>query len=376
VIVFGVALALLLGEYARRETVTGRLQPDKGLIEVRPEVAGRVMQVNVAEGEGVSAGALLFRIDRDTVLASGSGLAEQLAAQIEEERRQAERRLSLLADQFASRRAQLHARRDGLIDERARLSEQITVQKNRAALAERLVSQIDRLVRRGIVSQREHKQREDNSLSHAQELAALRARNAAIDREIAELDVELSALPVEQAMQEAEFAERIAALDQRLTETARQGEVVVRAPVAGTVGALLVRPGDPVAAGASALTMLPADGALQAELLVPSRAAGFIAPGQTVRLRYAAFPYKKFGVAKARISTVSRTVVMPADLGLEGRASEPVFRVFADLDAQTVEAYGEAIPLQAGMTLTADIVLEERRLWELLLDPVLAAARR
>jgi membrane fusion protein len=122
--------------------------------------------------------------------------------------------------------------------------------------------------------------------------------------------------------------------------------------------------------------IVPAGSRLQAELFVPSRAAGFIRPGQEVRLMYDAFPHQTFGASIGRVAEISRTVLAPSEVtsGLELR--EPVFRVRVNLDREEVEAYGEHIPLQAGMSLRADLIIDRRTLIEWLLDPVYAAARR
>ena len=52
-------------------------------------------------------------------------------------------------------------------------------------------------------------------------------------------------------------------------------------------------------------------------------------------------------------------------------ATEPLYRITAELDAQTITAYGEARPLQVGMQLQADIMQERRKLYEWVLEPLL-----
>ena len=49
-----------------------------------------------------------------------------------------------------------------------------------------------------------------------------------------------------------------------------------------------------------------------------------------------------------------------------------MYSVVADLEQQYVEAYGEVLPLLAGMNLSADIELDQRSLLEWLLDPLLS----
>jgi len=46
------------------------------------------------------------------------------------------------------------------------------------------------------------------------------------------------------------------------------------------------------------------------------------------------------------------------------------------LTRETIGAYGEAMPLQPGMLLKADVVFERRSLVRWLFDPIFAVARR
>ena len=61
---------------------------------------------------------------------------------------------------------------------------------------------------------------------------------------------------------------------------------------------------------------------------------------------------------------------MPAAL------QEPVYRVQVALGQQAIRAYGTTVPLQSGMLLSADIVLEQRSLISWLLEPILSLKGR
>jgi membrane fusion protein len=77
------------------------------------------------------------------------------------------------------------------------------------------------------------------------------------------------------------------------------------------------------------------------------------------------------------VTSVSRTVLAPSEVAIPGlEIREPVFRIRARLDRETVAAYGERLPLQPGMLVTADVVIDRRTLFEWLLDPLYAAGRR
>ncbi|MFN7236497.1 MAG: HlyD family efflux transporter periplasmic adaptor subunit, partial [Brevundimonas sp.] len=161
------------------------------------------------------------------------------------------------------------------------------------------------------------------------------------------------------------------------TQTEAQSTYVVTATVAGRIVALPVQRGQTVAPGASLAVVTPQGSTLEAELYAPSRAAGFVREGQEVRLLYQAFPHQKFGTGQGVVTSVSRTVLAPAEIAIPGlQVQEPVFRVRVKLARDSVAAYGETVPLQPGMLLSADVVIDRRSLLEWLLDPLYAAGRR
>jgi membrane fusion protein len=125
------------------------------------------------------------------------------------------------------------------------------------------------------------------------------------------------------------------------------------------------------------MSIVPSGATLQAQLFSSSRGIGFLREGQRVLLRYESFPYQKFGYHVGLVTAVSRSTVSPAEMtqqlaGLSTLygANEPVYRVTVNLPQQTVTAYGDPMPLQPGMKLEADVLLESRRLIEWMLEPL------
>lgn len=123
------------------------------------------------------------------------------------------------------------------------------------------------------------------------------------------------------------------------------------------------------------MEIIPAESALRAELLVPTRAIGFLRPGLEVRILYDAFPYQHFGTYTGRVLQVSQTILTGADASGPIAPKEPVYKISAALDRADIDAYGKKIPLQADMLLRADILLEKRSLMQWLLDPLLRLRR-
>ncbi|MEL6487678.1 MAG: secretion protein HlyD [Pseudomonadota bacterium] len=124
------------------------------------------------------------------------------------------------------------------------------------------------------------------------------------------------------------------------------------------------------------MVIIPENAELTAELYAPTRAVGFVEPGKETRLLYDAFPYQKFGSFGGQVKSIARIAVDPRETDIPFPFEEPVYRVKVALDRQSVEAFGERAPLQAGMTLQANIVLERQSFLAWILQPLNAVLKR
>src|SRR5690606_22867385 len=205
------------------------------------------------------------------------------------------------------------------------------------------------------------------ALTQVGEMQALQRQAVSTRRMIAQLQQALAEIPGQRSAGEASFARELAALEQELVETQARGELVLTAPISGVVATQLIKPGQSVQAGQPLLSVLPGEGTLEAELLVPSRAIGFIEPGDAVMLRYQAFPYQKFGHQRGTVARISRGTLQA---GAGEAAGEPFYRISVALERQAITAYGQPEPLRPGMLLEADVLGERRRLIEWALEPI------
>jgi membrane fusion protein len=230
---------------------------------------------------------------------------------------------------------------------------------------------------KGFLSRRELESRRSAALASEQELAGQRRQQASIEGDIADAKARLAAIPLEMEAARSEAQSAAATLEQRTAESEARRLQFVVAPVAGRVAAVPVSIGQPAAAGSTVAVILPEGGRLEAELLAPSRAIGFVKPGQHVALSLQAFPYQRFGTVAGTVRSVSSTVLAPNEVPIQGiNVQEPVFRIRVALSRETMQAYGEMIPMQPGMLVSAQIVFDRRNLLEWLFDPIYAVGRR
>ena len=220
-------------------------------------------------------------------------------------------------------------------------------------------------------------QRRTAALTTEQELVGQRRQITAMEREISDLTARISTVSIEKETARAESQSAVASVEQRIADAEARRMQVVVSPVAGRVAVVPVAVGQSVSAGATIAIVVPQGAKLEAELLVPSRSAGFIRPGQPTHLMLQAFPHQRFGMVDGEVKSISNTVLQPTELSISGiKIDEPVFRVRVGLAREEIGAYGELIPLQAGMLLSADIVLDRRSLVRWLFDPVFAVAHK
>ena len=97
---------------------------------------------------------------------------------------------------------------------------------------------------------------------------------------------------------------------------------------------------------------------------------------QKTTLLLDAFPYQRFGSIKAEIVEISRTVIDPKTSELPIPTDQPVYLIAASLERQSMSTFGQDVPLQPGMMLTANIVLEKQSFLDWMLSPLRAVLNR
>lgn len=377
------------GQVARKARIPGVLMPVQGTVQLSANAAGVLTEQLVQEGEHVTAGQALFVLGTDRPTAEGSA-AVLLAAHLAQRRSTLEAERSARLQQSRQRDSALQDRIRALDHEIAQAQQEVLLASRRVALAQKTLGRYQQMAQEGFVSdiQAQNKQ---------EELIDLQARVENTQRNAATLQREQQSLQAERQANQRQLNIDLAQLDRALVSLAQEGTenqsrktIVITAPQSGVVSTIHLPKGASVQAGQSVATLVPMDGngqgrtELQAHLYAPSRTAGFIQPGQTVWMRYGAYPYQKFGLAQGQVLGISATPTAPQDLPngqsaalqTAAQTQEPLYRIQVQLQDQSITAYGDKLPLKAGMTLEADVVQEKRAVWEWVFEPVLAARQK
>ena len=326
---------------------------------------------------------LVLDTDRATSIAGKTDDATVLVG------RQIDTRRVALSNERTSHKsaAQVHrqaifARLPIINSELARLDDEIALQGRRKELAEHKVKRYEDLVNAEFASPVELQTQQEALIDQGARLQSLARAKLTLQRERAGMVAEEQQTTAQLVTELATADRELAVIDQETAENAARRATVIVAPQAGTVSAISIGLGQFVTAGQTLAAIQPKDTPLEAHLYAPSSTAGFVAVGQKVMIRYAAYPYQKFGLQSGKVTAVSQSAFAPSDLSqalqtLFGKQStEALYRVTVALNAQNIATYGEARPLKAGMALEADIIQDRRTIIEWMLEPLFAAVKR
>lgn len=371
-------LYVVFGTYTRRIHAFGMLTPDVGLITVASPVAGRVSVSGVKEGDRVVQGQLLYTLDLDAVSANGptqQRIIDQLARQKETIEAQSRLRSAMAATEKRSLAEQI----DNLQSQSRQLEEQVQLQEKLVPPLKERVDVLAKAVSDGFARSADLQNQNYLYLQASSQLAQFRNSRLQLMGKVGELQATLATFDDKLARDLAEMDRTAAQLEQQRAESEARRAIEVRAPEKGILTSIRVQAGQGVAAGATLLTLLPSEGRLQANLFVESSAIGFIDTGEAVMLRYAAFPFQRFGLYRGTVAEVTRAPLEAADLpeaaGAKAKNGDGIYRIIVRPDENSVIAYGESRRLEAGMRVEADIALEKRPLYRWLLDPLYRVKR-
>ena len=362
----------------RKAQCSGVLLPNLGVIKVVPTQAGVVLAKHVVEGQLVHAGDVLFLLSSERSATVGD--AQKTISSL-----LVNRRNSFTVDQaqlLAQSRTRLEALRRRAADlegEIAKIDAQIVLQKQRVQLSEQAYKRYSDLQATSYISAAQLQDKQAELLDQQQRLAELNRVKSANGRDLTTAQADIADLQLQTQRDAAAVQRNVSSVEQDLTENEARRELVVRAPQDGTVTAITAALGQTATPNAAMASLIPAGSQLEAEIYAPSRSVGFVQPGMPVLLRYQAYPYQKFGQYKATVKEVASNALRPEELPLgaqSANSNEALYRIRVMLDQQNVQAYGHQLPLKSGMAVDASILLEQRRLYEWVLEPLYSISGR
>ena len=370
-IIVSLAAVLLFGTYTRAETVLGELGVNS--VRVAPSRPGILNNVMTYEGAHVTAGSPLAEVRVEEVVAGDQTGPGQVLTALDVQERELRSQQAASNSAAGSTRAKLLAQAQGQRAALAALDRQIEQQNKLIKSAVDDLAKIQSVADRGFISRRDMAAREDSVTMRRQQLAALQQTQADKAADLIATGKAIEETGNQNRVSRAEIAGSRAVIERQRYEVAASRGYILVAPLTGRVTALTARAGQPVAPDQPLMVVVPSGARVHATLYVPTRAAGFLAVGQEVRLQVDAFPFATFGAVPARIIAISPITIDRA--GPDGR-SEPVYMATCSLSRTGMSAFGRYQRLNPGMTLKARLIIRKSSLLEWLFEPVFAVQRQ
>lgn len=319
---------LALAQTEEVVVAAGKLEPIDAVQTVQMPVGGVLDQMLVKEGERVSKGQVLLRLDNEATL---------------------DRRKSL-QESIQSRGEQLRLKQ---LELQRYLSLNDTEQQGLASnleLENQILERLERLKESGAAAELQVLQQRNKVREVTNELEKLRVdrkrQTAILQQSVAQLNGEMS----EQRSQLTELSVNIRYQD-------------VRSPVDGLVFDL--KPTGPgfVAQGSEPVMKIVPFKDLHARVEVESSDIGFVQVGKPVEISIDSFPASDFGVLEGTLQSIGSDALPPDE-----RHQTYRFPAIVALDSQQFRMKsGQDLPLQVGMSLTANIKLRKVTYLQLLL---------
>ncbi|RJG05557.1 HlyD family efflux transporter periplasmic adaptor subunit [Noviherbaspirillum cavernae] len=408
-----VLVALIWSFFGRADvivTAQGALQPDSEVRRIYTPVDGELANLYIAEGQPVSKGDVLARLNaRGAIEAATNALEAQLKLEdaerewsqfpdkkalmerkavalkraVELEEHQHEQRVAEGTTRLAEgQKAQVQEARTNLEDARrareaardeadkyARLFAlpggggvsqlQVEGKKNALLAADNAyrVAQ-SRLSELSARQSQEFTQARSQLETSGQELTKLRLQHDAAAREIAGTEDKLR-LQVQTARLVADAAARI-----RFENIDKDNFLLIVAPVDGVITDVTsTQSGDKIQANAPLGGIAPKNARPILKVEIAERDRAFLREGLPVKLKFNAFPYQRYGLINGTLAFIS-PATKPSP-----QSKQPVYEGRVTLERDHYLVGDTRYPLRYGMTATAEVVVRERRLIDLALDP-------
>ncbi len=362
-----ILLTLTFGQYASTANVRGIVAYDLGVARVSAASTGDVAVIHARAGMRVAAGAPLVTV----VTALGAnGLSTQLA-EINTQVSEIDRQIVLAGTIGLTELQALQQQQAGLNTGIVSLRRQKSIVQSQIKITETMLARNARLAKAGAGSQRQVDDTRAALLSRQAESEALTQKISDAQSKIGEVGIQLGQRGLTSDTSRSQLVAQRAILLAQRADIARADRLVITAPVAGEVSDVVTEIGQRVGPDKSLVTIVPQGSVMETWLYAPTSAIGFASPGQKVRLRFDAYPYQKYGWGQGTVMAISRVAIDPANVDAAIRPTEPVFRVRVRIDSMG----GLTVPkdgLRPGMTLSANLVMQSKPLWELIVGPVKA----
>ena len=334
--------------FAKTEEVVvaiGKLEPKGDVKDIQIPIGGVIEEILVESGDNVKKNEVLVQLDREASLEKFKSFQNALV----EKQLQLEKNNSVLSLKKEQKQQELL-----LIKEKIRN----TTEKKDMNLE--LLKKLEQLYKEGGISKFKYVEYKINHDEIESELSRLK-----IEKVISAgvINQELKKLEFQQAFIRAELSSLKSELTAAKVTLKYQS---LKSPVAGIVFDLKPTTEGYVAQSSEPIMKIVPFDDLEADIEIPSNKIGFVKVGMPVEINIDSFPSSDFGVLEGRVKKIGSDALPPSQLD---QRTEYKYPATIELEEQIFKLKnGSSLPLQVGMSLSANIKLRKVSYLQLLFN--------
>ncbi len=363
-------LFIFTASYTQRYHAIGAIVPEKGIIKITPNVSGVIENIYIKEGEEVKAGQPLYLIKSDLSFTGNHTNMEGVINEISNQ-------IKILKEKKHYDNVLFEARKCDMEKQRKMISKSLDINKKimsatlkRQEMINDGYVKFEQLNKKGFLSEIDLIQKKQERSSFEIMTLNNKEKINELERELSSFEQKLASLDEENILLQLQSNERIASLERDRKIYELKYKRLITSPRGGLAGYVKMEVGDIVNDNSVLMQVIPDIDNKVVKIFIPSRVMGIIKENQLVSIKVNSFPYEKHGVLSAVITNMSKAAVEDydsmSDLAFLSR-TDSYYRLYAKIDENANPSLVKKI--KSGMRISADISVEEKKIYEWLFSP-------
>lgn len=365
---FCIFLFLSWSEFTKTTRVAGVLKNPAGITKVLPRQSGVIDKLYVKEGQHVKKGEKLYQVRTEQNNIAGS-ISNQVNKSLLQSLKLVQEKISFQEKLNALESAEVDCTIKQFNLDALHLIDEIALQKEYLEILANELAEIETLYKKKQITKVEYNGKYAQFLEKRIAVKSLKKRHQDLLNQVDNADHNRQNLNIRGKSLIISYQQKVVDLKRQISDSDAKEAYIILAPHDGIISNIYYSDGHFAVMGKILMNILPELSDLIAEIYIPTSAIGLVEVGQSIQVRYHAFPYQKFGFFDGDIESISKTLIEPNQAVSSNLIDVPVYRARVRLNTQIINVKNKRIRLQPGMTLNADVQGETRNLVSWFFEP-------
>lgn len=370
-------VTIILTSYTRRINVNAEVITDPHTINLFSPQQGMITRQFVQVGQAVAKGDAIYAIDASRTTTSGN-VSDAARTSIQGQQTEITQVLEKLQQDKETAVASLKQQLQQAMQSHKTLQQQLETARSNMETMRKNMQGYEQYLKEGLVTKEQLSARQTQFYQQQTQYQAILNQVNQQEMEMTRLRSDIATRSTTYDNQISEYQNQKRALDKQMSEADASGLLIINSQSSGKVTSMSVTPGQMVNVGDYLAQLVPTtDYQYRLVLWIPNSSVPYVSAGEQINIRYAAFPYEKFGQFDGKILSVAAAPATVQEMAAYANAphaavtgaSESYYKAIAEVSKHTFAYEGKALTLSSGMQAQVTLFLERRPLYQWMLAP-------